>query len=433
MYPSDAIRHRVSVQRLVHGGRGLVRLPDGIAFVDGVAVGDLVEVGEPQRRGAARVAPLLAVLEPSADRVSPPCPIVDRCGGCTWQHIGVTAQRNAKRDILSESLRRVGGIEWNPAEIEMVVGDAWGYRSRVQLHGMADGRPAYRRRGSHELVAVDDCLVADPQLRSALPELRLAAGGRTTLVAGSGDAGEGVARSDRDSLVTVQLAHQSFRFHPGSFAQANHALLPELGRRIAGALADALPQSDPAGIELVDLYAGAGLLPALALAWLPLGVALPDAIICVEPDTRNLRLAAENIRTAYRLRAAADGAAADGAAAAEGPLVSCRGQRAEGAIHSGVLHKGRGGGAGATRLDWQAVLVDPPRAGLSAPVRTALTAAPGTGPDLLIYLSCDAATLARDLGTLTSAWEIHSISLLDFYPQTPHLETLVVLRPPESP
>lgn len=418
MDSSETIRQQVSVERLVHGGSGLLRLPDGVAFVDGVIAGELVEVGAPRMVGRQRRVPLLRILNPAPERVVPPCPVVERCGGCGWQHISHAGQLAAKRAILAENLLRLGGVSVAATEIETVAGTPWEYRSRVQLHGTPEGQPAFRERGSHELVPVDDCMVADPRIRAALPKVRLEPGARVTLVAGApgpaagggsaADGAPGVARSDRDAAVTVRVGNLPFRFHPGSFAQSNFELLPALGEHLAAAAGDAE--------EFVDLFAGAGLLPALILAHLPAGARPPRRVLCVEPDRRNQQLAEANIRHAVELRSGSSGATVPI------PEIISVAQRAETALREGLL-KGRA---------LRTVLVDPPRAGLSGRLRRALGAVSPRAVQRLLYLSCDAATLARDLGELQAAFAIDSITLFDFFPQTAHIETLVCMSRRES-
>lgn len=375
-------RSTVRIERLVNGGAGLARTDAGVVFVRDALPGELVTIGPPSRDGGASTAPLIDIIEPSPHRVDPPCPVYGACGGCDWQHLAVAEQRRWKREIVAENLRRLGGISWDPERIGMVAGAPWGYRSRVQLH-RSGGTVGFRRRRSRDVVEIDSCPVATTAIngeirrerarRAELPD------GRITIVA----SGAGVARSDRDREATLQIGDTALRFHPAGFAQANRELLPALGEALRGAVT---------GRVLVDLFAGAGLLARLATA----GVPSPPRLVCVEPDRRNAALIRTNLQDV--------------------PDVRVHRMTAERAVARGVLRDVVG--------DETTVLLDPPRTGLSRSVRRWLTTVASAR---VAYLSCDAAALARDLSSLTPDYRIDEMTMFDFYPQTAHIETLVIL------
>jgi 23S rRNA (uracil1939-C5)-methyltransferase len=221
---------------------------------------------------------------------------------------------------------------------------------------------------------------------------------------------------------TISIDGVTVRFDPAGFAQANRHLLPDLSRALRTAWT---------GGALVDLYAGAGLLTALTIAGAP--PAAPDnrpAIICVEPDERNARFISENLSVL-----------------GFSDTVQVVKTTAERAITGEPLKT--------VDADTTTVLVDPPRGGLSKAVSRWLVGARGAAratdaakaakatdaakaggttrragaatAERIIYVSCDAAALARDVGRLNAAYQVNSVTLLDFYPQTAHIEALVVL------
>jgi 23S rRNA (uracil1939-C5)-methyltransferase len=206
------------------------------------------------------------------------------------------------------------------------------------------------------------------------------------------DAGSAVYYSDRDANASVEVLGYRFGFDPRGFSQSNVALLPALGRSLAEAVT---------ATAIVDLYAGAGLLPFLALAAAPEKTTV-SRVFAVEPDLRNLRFLRGNITSVD-----------------SSVRVATRRATAEKALPS---------------VKWRSkatVLLDPPRGGVSATVRRWIVQMSERISEV-IYLSCDSAALARDLGVFTDRYEITDTVLFDFYPQTAHIETLVVLRPRRS-
>src|SRR6266496_6127090 len=131
----------VTVEKLVYGGDGLARLDGRVVFAPFVLPGErILAAAEQEKPGLVR-ARTLQVPQAAPQRVAAPCPVFAKCGGCHYQHAPYEFQLAAKREILIEELRRLGKIE-PPAEIELVAGEPWGYRNRVQLH-IADGQLGY--------------------------------------------------------------------------------------------------------------------------------------------------------------------------------------------------------------------------------------------------------------------------------------------------
>ena len=162
---------------MVAGGSALARDAGGqVVFVAGALPGERVRVAvETEHRGYL-TARLLEVLEPSPDRVAPPCPELARgCGACQWQHVRVGAQRSLKRDIVLDALKRIGGLD--PASLPPTVEQPtvelppWSYRTTVRA-GVVNGRAGYRRARSHSSIAVDDCMVAHPLLVPLITDAR---------------------------------------------------------------------------------------------------------------------------------------------------------------------------------------------------------------------------------------------------------------------
>jgi tRNA/tmRNA/rRNA uracil-C5-methylase (TrmA/RlmC/RlmD family) len=165
----------VRIEKVVAEGDGLGRLDDGrVVFVEGALPGELVEAHiVKQSRDYARAA-TTKVLESNPQRVDPPCRFVrEGCGGCDLQHASVSLQREIKRDIVRESLARLGRIVDPDVRLPDVDVPSVGARTTVRVARSADGRVGFRRRRSHDVVTVDRCLIAHPGLAPVFTDLRL--------------------------------------------------------------------------------------------------------------------------------------------------------------------------------------------------------------------------------------------------------------------
>lgn len=371
-----------------HGGACVARHQGRVVFVRHALPGEQVRARVTEVRPGYWRADAVEVLSPSPDRVSPPCPYAGPggCGGCDWQHAAPSAARRLKAEVVATALRRQGLQV--PVEVAELPGGPLGWRTRVELAVDARGRAGLRRHRGHAVVAVQDCLLAHPQAR--LPEVlaqRWPPGATLRVVAsGSGERSVllrhpgGVFRSVtgptrvREPVPGGSLkvpAAGFWQVHPGAPAALLAAVLPALG-----------PLQ---GRAALDLYAGAGLFAhALARAG--------AQVSAVEADPASAAAARANLAG---LPARVVGAAVEG-------------------------WLGAGGGAGA-----DLVVLDPPRSGPTRGVAAQLAQLPAR---TLAYVSCDPSTLARDLGVLLGAgWRLASLSGLDAFPMTGHVECVAVL------
>jgi 23S rRNA (uracil1939-C5)-methyltransferase len=241
------------IDSLAAGGDGVGRLPDGrIAFVPYSAPGDRVRVRVVESRARFARARVEALLEAGPARVDPVCPAFGSCGGCAWQHVDYAAQLEAKRAILVEALRRIGGLE---AEVAPVLPSpaAYGYRGRTRIR-VERGRVGYLRRHSHSLCAVSCCPVLVPALEGRLRALAAdppAEEGEWELSIGSGGVRAAPLASRGAPATLLEVGGQTIRVSHGVFAQSNALLLGELAARVVEAAGR--------GALAVELFAGAGL------------------------------------------------------------------------------------------------------------------------------------------------------------------------------
>jgi 23S rRNA (uracil1939-C5)-methyltransferase len=382
----------VSIEKWVYGGDALARLPDGR-----VVLAPFVLPGERARIDVKEAvhADLIEVLTPAAERVTPPCPHFGRCGGCQYQHAPYEFQLERKVEILREQLRRVGKIAYQ-GTIEVVSGPPFGYRNRAQFH-IAGERIGYMAARSHELVALPgDCPIASPRLNRALAAIRERLSDprfprfvrSIELFTNETEVQVNVLETDRpvarwfyewcESSVAIEYGTGSgtFRVSPRSFFQVNRFLVDQLVER-------ALEGS--AGESALDLYSGVGLFAV------PLARRF-KTVTAVEAGSSAVRDLVVN-------------------AERSGVEVRVEPSRVEDYL---------------TKLTATPdfVLADPPRAGLGKSVAGHLMR---LAPARLTIVSCDPATLARDIVAL-AGYEIERLILIDLFPQTYHLETVARLQ-----
>jgi 23S rRNA (uracil1939-C5)-methyltransferase len=349
-----------------------------------------------EKPGLIRATPV-AILEAAPSRVAPPCPYFGRCGGCHYQHGSYESQLDAKRAILAEELWRQAKIRIE-AEIPTVVGEPWGYRNRVQLH-IEDGRLGYREAGSHKLCAIDRCPIGSPKINAVIAVLNgMMKDRRWPRFVRSIEI---FTDEERVQLNVVQTErpvakhffdwcaetipgllpgaidyHEEFRVSGNSFFQVNRFLLDAL---VEAALVGAI------GETAIDLYAGAGLFT------LPLARRFRH-VAAVESGAGAIRDLRSNAERAGLSNVRAEQQAAEKFLAA---------------------------------LDRPSdfVLLDPPRAGLGPEMVAQLVR---LRPHAVTIVACDPVTLGRDLaGLIAGGFRIEGLTLVDLFPQTFHLETIV--------
>jgi len=416
----------VRIEKPIYGGTFLARVEGKAVFVPLALPGEQARVRVVEDKGSYATAEMEELVVAAPERVEPTCRHFGVCGGCQYQHAEYGAQLAFKLAILRETLER-GGVR-APEEIEVLAGEPWDYRNRIRLAVDADGRVGYRGRRSHEVVEIAECPIAAPVLVKAA----LAAGeffrkfGRASrpmeislfsdatgdsLLASIFTAGVAqvplrdyfealgqeieqlkgvelvemrrgqqprrVAHAGSDSL-TYRAAGFDYRVDHGAFFQVNRWLVDELVECVTRGLSGGLAW---------DLFAGVGLFARLLAGKFGRVVAVesaPAAMAALEQNLFGTGASAAKASTVEFLRRARRDARPD------------------------------------------LIVVDPPRTGLGAETTALLgqISAPS-----LVYVSCDPATLARDLRALTGAgYAIEHITLADLFPQTFHLETVVRLR-----
>ena len=422
----------LTVTGVAHGGWCVARDAGGrVVFVRHALPGERVRARITDAAASFARADAIEVLRASPDRVPPRCPHArpGGCGGCDWQHAGLAAQRRLKAEVIGDQLRRIAGLD-RPVTVEPVAGDEDGlrWRTRVRFSVGPGGTAGLLAHRSHDVIEVGDCPIAHPLVRAAEVTGRGWAPARSVevvvspvsgeravivttpqSVAGTGVAGDAdtVLRAGRGGRLTAlsgrgalrqHAAGRSWRVSAGAFWQVH----PGAADALSAAVLDVL-RPRPGEVAL-DLFCGAGLFAgALAAAVGPGGM-----VIAVDADRAAVRDARHNLRgTPWARVHAADAAAA------------------------------------LARYDWPApelAVVDPPRTGVPRQVIDRLLApvpGTGTGPGgggsglrAVAYVSCDPATLARDIAVFAGhGWRLDGLRAFDIFPMTHHVECVAALRP----
>ena len=429
---------KLTIEKMIYGGDGLAHLPPDdsgrgkTAFVPFVLPGEEVEVTPTEKKPGFIRARAEKILAPSPQRTEPPCPYFLRCGGCHYQHTSYENQLQIKSQILRETLLRTAKIDWK-GEIEIHSAESLHYRNRtrmkVQQVPFAIG---YHKFNSHEMLPVEQCPISSPLINRAIAAIW--ALGKTDAVAKSiaemeffadaadekllieiyssgtgkpsdlesaaanffralapelpqltgvaaffqGQPAQSFGYEGTDSL-QYRTSNSEFRVSAGSFFQVNRFLIDDL---VATATAGAK------GKLAWDLYAGVGLFSA------PLANNF-ERVVAVESSPASSDDLSHNASRNTK------------------PVQSTTERFLE---QSSIRTK-------SAKPDF--VLVDPPRAGLGPKVAQRLA---GSGADQIAYVSCDPATLARDLRVLLDAgYKLDTLHLFDLFPQTFHIETLARL------
>jgi len=428
----------LDVTGVAHGGWCVARDSGGrVVFVRHALPGERVRARVTDATASFARAEVVEVLRASADRVAPRCPHAHPggCGGCDWQHADLAAQRRLKAEVVRDQLRRIAGLD-REVTVEPVAGDddGLGWRTRVRFSVGPGGTAGLLAHRSHDVVEVGDCPIAHPLVRAravtgrdwaparsvevvvspasgerAVIVAPAPAGAATAGAAGSGLGGEAetVLAAGRGGRLTTlsgrgslrqHAAGRSWRVSAGAFWQVH----PGAADALSAAVLDTL-EPRPGEVAL-DLFCGAGLFAgALAAAVGPDGM-----VVAVDTDRTAVRDARHNLRgTPWARVHAADAAAALARGGWPPPALA---------------------------------VLDPPRTGVPRLVIERLLAPGGRGSGAdgsslraVAYVSCDPATLARDIAVFMGlGWRLDGLRAFDIFPMTHHVECVAALTPEQA-
>ena len=439
--------HTVVIEKLVPGGLGLGRLDEGIVvLVRYVLPGEKVLVREEDRKKDYIAATLREVLAPSPDRIEPPCPVYGRCGGCDLQHAGPEAQIRLKKALLADSLQRGAGnlFSGSPLSIEdpLAAPEQFNYRQRLRLQVDRAGRYGFFRPESHILEPILHCLLARDELNTVLRLLR--ASDPFSELARHCNAFELLFNPAEND--TVLLLHFLRKPRPADcllsagLAHDTNGLGAILMQVEGYGLYDPLAQTFPANPPILShTMAIEEIKTDFILSWEAGGfcqvnleqnsnlVNLVLAMVASGPHNRILDLYCGYGN--FSLPVAKIGTEVLGIDAQNAAIRSSQRNALRNGIHNCRFEKNQVPAAvtslGAAGRTFETIILDPPRQG--APETAALL--PKLGPERIIYISCNPATLARDLAVLMPAgYQLSRLVPVDMFPQTHHLETIALLK-----
>jgi 23S rRNA (uracil1939-C5)-methyltransferase len=415
---------RVRIDSIAAGGEGVGRLPDGrVTFVHRTAPGDLAEVALTERRDRWTRGRLLRVVEPSPERREAPCPFYARCGGCTLEHLEYAAQLRAKARIVADALTRIGGIPADPPEVVPSPRE-FRYRNRVSFalrraeHGRVEA-------GFHALGAPDEivdlggaCLLPEEPVARVWDALR-AAWGPDARRLPSGERLRLTLRASAQGEVSLLVEGGYSPGRPEELIEAVPGLVSVWHRpREAAAelIAGAPGLPETWGDETVELSGTAFLQVNREAA-----VLLEAHVAALAGDVAGLRIVDAYCGVGFHARrfaragATVVGIELDPQAVEEASRAAPEGARfVEGPVEELIR----------AELPADLVVLNPPRAGVHAEVAGALGESPAPR---VIYISCNPATLARDLKRMAGAYRLESVRAFDLFPQTAHVETVALL------
>ena len=378
----------VEVERILPGGMGLAHAGGKTVFVSLAAPGDRLRVRVDRQQGELLFASIVEILTPSPVRIAPPCPYFGRCGGCDFQQLTYEAQLAAKAGIIRDCLHRIARLENIPEIVVTPSPNNWRYRMRATWQIDRELRAiGYYERGSRRVCDVADCAVLQPELQETLERVRATEWHRFPralkhLDAVAGENGVSLSPAFAEfqtNDLRLTIRGEVYQYNADAFFQINPSLLGQLVEYAIG---------DASGETVLDLYCGVGLFT------LPLARQF-QKVIGVEANATAVRFARRNLQLA-------------------------------GVTNASVIV--------ATVTDWfrssavgpiDFILLDPPRAGAESAVIKGIL---DLQPRAISYVSCDPATLARDLKKLLAGgYAVNSIVGFDLFPQTHHVETVVRL------
>jgi 23S rRNA (uracil1939-C5)-methyltransferase len=387
-----------------YGGYSVAR-DEKVILIKGAIPGELVDVEIEEKKKDYSVGSVVTVIEPSGDRVEPPCPVFGRCGGCQLQFIQYERQLSMKDEVLRDTLRRLGRIEapFDPP----LSGDQWHYRRRAQFKVSRVGEVGFFRESSRDVITFEECPLMHEGINAIfkqikercevrnLSDIHIALGDTpVALLKGKGydtslfedfvSVGlSGIAYQDSiaygGAFTGFDLNGQRYTVSPWTFFQAHW----ELNREVARLLVEQLTPLE--GKSVLDLYAGAGNFSLPAAVSAKEIVVVEENPYAVEDAKRNLEL---------------------------NGLKNCK-------IVKASAEKYR------INKKFGVIILDPPRPGLTSEVAKKILENPA---DEIVYISCNPATLARDLKKLRDKYEIRSVRLIDFFPNTFHIESIAFLK-----
>lgn len=363
---------QVKIEKLDNFGRGITYINNKICFVDNALPGEVVEIEITKEKSKYLEARVIDVIESSSDRVKVDCPYYDKCGGCNLRHLSYQKENDFKREKVQELINHIGKL--NVKVNNIVYGPENNYRNKVTFHS-SKNKIGYFEKGTKNIISIDNCLLLDNLINDNIKNIKYSP--KDIVIRTSND-GKEILMNDDSSIIT-NIGNKKYYVSRDSFFQVNKYLTKDLYDLIRNNI-------NRKYNKCLDLYCGTG----------TIGIYISDLvneIIGIDYSESNINDANKNMILNNITN------------------ISFICDKVENKID--------------TFKDIDLVIVDPPRAGLDNKTKKYLNE---INSERIIYVSCDPATLSRDLKDLSDNYNILSLTPVNMFPRTYHCESIAVLE-----
>ena len=380
------MNQEIKIEKLAYGGEGIGYVDGKVCFVEGALPGEKVLAEIVQNKKKFARAKTVQVLTASPHRENPPCPVVEQCGGCQYQHLSYEEELRWKEIQVREYLQR--NLKTDPARVKSIVGSPspYGYRSSVTLHRHKN-KTGFVGRDNETVIDIPNCLLAHSALAPAFQNPALFEPHEKSKTFRLSENGR-VISSGEDIFFEIAAGGGKIQTHSKSFFQNNLFITEAVGRKVESWVRDAKPEI------FLDLFSGAGTFTLLAAGNAP-------RILCAEENPYGVAALKKNVET----------------------------KKLNAEILQGRVEEVFPAWVKAHPLPETFAFLDPPRMGMPSKLAEFLAAQEKITS--LVYLSCHLGTLTRDLGIILQSgkFKIAEAIPFDMFPRTKHIEVLVLLQP----
>ncbi len=390
----------LTIESMTLSGEGVARLDGLVVFVDGALRGEKVSAEITKVEHNLARAKTVEIIEPSPNRVKPACTYFDECGGCVFQHLSYEQQLIEKQEALVgmfQHLGKLGEISVQPA---IPSPKKYHYRNTVAMSVRHQhDRPylGFVRKDGRSFIPIDECPIADEKINALLPGVlkkfketvpaqKRYRTSQIVIRVGTDDSFYTSIKSDSANILRAKVFDKTFEYTGSSFFQVNYSILEAMVTTVRQFL-----KPEP-GAHLIDLYCGSGLF-ALSLA------SEYESVVGIEEGQEAILLARRN---------------AEKMGVKNVDFLEGKAERLVETVKNPDARKLH-------------VVIDPPRVGLRKEVIEFLLKLGSV--EKLVYVSCNPATMIRDLSDLSVRFRVLKVQPIDLFPQTRHLETIVLLEP----
>ena len=363
---------KVTIEKLDNFGRGITHINNKICFVDNALPGEVVEIEITKEKSKFIEAKTISIINPSKDRIEVDCPYYNVCGGCSLRHLKYDKENEFKENKIQELLKHIGKLDIKINNI--ITGPENNYRNKVTFH-KSKNMIGYYQKGTRNIISIDNCLLLDNVINDNIKNIN--SDSHEIIIRSSND-GNSLLINDIDSIIT-NIGDKKYYLSKDSFFQVNKYLTKELYDLVRKAV-------DKPYKTCLDLYCGTG----------SIGIYISDLVdnvVGIDNNKSNIEDAENNIKlnSINNIKFICD--------------------NVEDKIDS------------FNNIDL--IIVDPPRSGLDNKTKKYLL---DINPERIIYISCDPASLGRDLKELKTNYNILEVTPVNMFPRTYHCESIAVLE-----